>query len=134
MAEVLTDVRWGHAWHGCTAVAIAGTLGERVAADAEVEDGLVGPVDELGGRDARAAHQVDEVGVGQRLDVVDALLGEPRAVVEVDALELSQRCRLVERQLLPPPCDCDSFSRSHTSALCGMNPTKNISTSAAGPL
>ena len=106
-----------------------------VAADAEVEDRLVGPVDELGGRDAGAAHQVDDVGVGERLDVVDALLGEPGAVVEVDALELGQRAPArgaaaifhdsrALRQLLPQP---------HEGAL-RHEPDEEHHTSAAGPV
>ena len=107
--------------------------GHGVAADPEVQDRLVGPVDELSGGDPGAAHELDDVGVGELLDVVDALLGQSGAVVEVDPLEVGQRRRFVEGQMLQTPSSCDSFSRSHTSALCGMKPTKNISTSAAGP-
>ena len=73
-------------------------LANGVATYAQVEDRLVGPVDELGGGDPRAAHQVDDVGVSESLDVVDALLGEAGAVVEIDALELRERGGFVERQ------------------------------------
>ena len=65
-------------------------------ADVHAENGLVDPVDEALWRDAGLQQQLDQVAVGECLDVGDTFFCESGAVVDVDALEVGQRFRFID--------------------------------------
>ena len=65
--------------------------------DADVEEGLVDPVDDPVDRDARVEHQVDDVRRGEVLHVLDADLEQPRLVPDVEPVEVAELVLRLER-------------------------------------
>ena len=114
----------------------------------EVENRLVGPIDETWNGNARHQHQLDQIVVGQSLDIRHSFGGEPRPVIEIDALQVGEREGIRQRRrdgavLHPSPGrffgslgsrrrlaqPLSDSSRSLFSAACGTIPTMNANTS-----
>ena len=82
----------------CSADAVAAQqLPRRLVDDAEIEEGLVDPVDNPVERDARVQHQIDDVGGSEVLHVLDPDLEQPRLVPDVESVEVPQLVLRFER-------------------------------------